>query len=294
MHADARYHPAGTNEAIISDAIGRGPDMQLGSKTDGWQLSRWRQFIGSYDVPALPEPLYTMHIAGQQHNRTWLNGGWSESVSMPGCATIVPAGQQTGWLIDGELDVVTLSVSSDQLSKAPAADQFRQMRFAFFDPLGAALTRQVLSELYAPPSSEREVYIGALVNALKAHILRGANSVSASEIPTSAFSAYRIHHVMNTILQNPEAQHSLEEMSAVAGLTPSHFCRVFRKATGLSPHQYVMKTRLDKAQQMLHQTDLSIAFIAESLGFTSQSHFTRAFRQFSGVAPSDFRKRDRI
>jgi AraC family transcriptional regulator len=70
-------------------------------------------------VPALPEPLYTMHIAGQQHNRTWLNGGWSESVSMPGCATIVPAGQQTGWLIDGELDVVTLSVSSDQLSKAP-------------------------------------------------------------------------------------------------------------------------------------------------------------------------------
>jgi AraC family transcriptional regulator len=99
---------------------------------------------------------------------------------------------------------------------------------------------------------------------------------------------------MNTILQNPEAQHSLEEMSAVAGLTPSHFCRVFRKATGLSPHQYVMKTRLDKAQQMLHQTDLSIAFIAESLGFTSQSHFTRAFRHFSGVAPSDFRKRVRI
>jgi AraC family transcriptional regulator len=99
---------------------------------------------------------------------------------------------------------------------------------------------------------------------------------------------------MNTILQNPEAQHSLEEMSAVAGLTPSHFCRVFRKATGLTPHQYVMKTSLDKAQQMLHQTDLSIAFIAESLGFTSQSHFTRAFRHFTGVAPSDFRKRTRI
>jgi AraC family transcriptional regulator len=57
------------------------------------------------------------------------------------------------------------------------------MRFAFFDPLGAALTRQVLSELYAPPSTEREVYIGALVNALKAHILRGANSVGRKSRP---------------------------------------------------------------------------------------------------------------
>ena len=287
------HNPAGTCEAIISDAIGRGPDMQLGSERDGWRLCRWRQFVGSYTVPALPEPLYTMHIAGQQHNRTWLNGGWSDVTSMPGCATIVPAGQQTGWLIDGELDVVTLSVSSDELMRAPAQDQFRQMRFAFSDPLGAALTRQVLSELYAPQSDEREVYIGALVNALKAHILRGANSVTAQEIPTTAFSAYRIHHVMNTILQRPEAAHSLEEMSAAAGLTPSHFCRVFRKATGLTPHQYVMKTRLDKAQQMLHQTDLSIAMIAESLGFASQSHFTRAFRQFAGTAPSDFRKTTR-
>jgi len=293
MAAHPRFNPAGTCEAIISDALGRGPDMQLGSQIDGWQLCRWRQFVGSYVVPALPEPLYTVHIAGQQHNRTWLNGGWSEHASMPGCATIVPAGQQTGWLIDGELDVVTLSVASDQLHKAPAADQFRTMRFAFSDPLGAALTRQVLSELYAPQSDEREVYVGALVNALKAHILRGANSMSASEVPTSAFSSYRIHHVMNGILRHPEGQHSLEEMADIAGLTPSHFCRVFRKATGLTPHQYVMKTRLDKAQQLLHQTDQSIAMVAEGLGFASQSHFTRAFRQFTGEAPSEFRKRAR-
>ncbi|PZU51043.1 MAG: AraC family transcriptional regulator [Sphingomonas sp.] len=286
-------NPAGTSEAIISDALGRGPDLQLGSKEEGWQLCRWRQFVGAYHLPALPEPVYTMHISGQRRNRTWMNGDWSETHSMPGCATIVPSGQPTGWLIDGELDVVTLSVSSDQLQNAPVADQFRRMRFAFSDPLGAALTRQVLSELYAPPSPEREVYIGAIVNALKMHILRGANSTGGQEIPTSAFSAHRIHHVMNDILQRPEAGHSLEELSAAAGLTPSHFCRVFRKATGLTPHQYVMKTRTEKARQMLHQTDMSMAFISESLGFSSQSHFTRAFRQFAGEAPSDFRKRTR-
>ena len=235
-----------------------------------------------------------MHIAGQQHNRTWLNGGWSDAVSRPGCATIVPAGMKTGWLIDGELDVVTLSVGSDQLEKSPAADQFRHLRFAFSDPLGAALTRQILAEIYAPPGADRQSFIGTLVNALKAHMLRGAHSVTAPEIPTSAFSAYRIHRVINAILQRPDASHSLEKLASIAGLAPTHFCRVFRKATGMTPHHYVIKTRLDKAQQMLHETDMSIAHIAEGLGFGSQSHFTRKFRRFVGEAPTEFRRRTRI
>lgn len=280
------------NEAVIIDALGRAPDVQLGSTADGWKLCRWRQFVGSYSMPGLPDPIFTVHIAGKPRVKTWDRDGWSEVSSIPGCATIIPSGQPTGWLVDGELDVVTLSVSSEMLQTASALEQFRRMRFAFADPLGVALTRQVLAELYAPPSPEREVYVGALVNALKAHILRGPKA-SSPDIPTSAFSAYRLHHIMNRILQNPEANHSLEELAAEAGITPSHFCRVFRKATGISPHQYVMKAKLDRAQQMLVQSDLAMATIADFLGFTSQSHFTRAFRQFAGQTPSDFRRRGR-
>ncbi|MET0545216.1 MAG: AraC family transcriptional regulator [Caulobacterales bacterium] len=282
-----------TSESIIIDALGRLPDIQLGSDNDGWRLCRWRQFVGTYSLPALPDPVFTVHIAGKPQVKTWDRDGWSEISSVPGCATIVPSGQETGWLVDGELDVVTLSVSSKILKTAPAADQFRRMRFAFADPLGVALTRQILAELYAPPSPERDVYVGAMVNALKAHILRGPSSATADNIPISAFSAYRLHHIMNAILQKPEGNHSLEEMSAQAGITPSHFCRVFRKATGISPHQYVMKTRLDRAQQMLTQSDLGLSTIADFLGFASQSHFTRAFRNYVGETPSDFRKRGR-
>jgi AraC family transcriptional regulator len=278
-------------EAIIADALGRAPDMQLGSESDGWRLSRWRQFVGSYTLPALPDPIFVVHIAGKPNVRTWERDGWSETTSIPGCATIVPSGQPTGWLVDGELDVVTLSVASADLQNAPALDQFKRMRFAFSDPLGVALTRQVLGELYAPRSPERDVYVGALVNALKAHMLRGPIAANAAEIPTTAFSSYRLHHVMNAVLQHPEAQHSLEEMAAQAGVTPSHFCRIFRKATGVSPHQYVMKARLDRAQQLLAQSDAPLSSIADALGFTSQSHFTRAFRQFTGETPSDFRRR---
>jgi AraC family transcriptional regulator len=267
--------------------------MELGSVAEGWNLSRWRQFVGAYTLPALPDPLFTVHIAGKPQVRVWDRDGWSEVSSIPGCATIVPSGQPTGWLVDGELDVVTLSVSSEILQSAPAADQFKRMRFAFADPLGVALTRQVLAELYAPPSPDREVYVGALVNALKAHILRGPATGHHDDIPTSAFSSYRLHTIMNSVLSKPEANHSLEEMAAQAGITPSHFCRVFRKATGVTPHQYVMKAKLDRAQQMLTQSELSLATIADFMGFTSQSHFTRAFRQYSGATPSDYRRRGR-
>ncbi|WP_313805484.1 AraC family transcriptional regulator [Sphingobium sp.] len=279
------------DEDIISDALGRAPDMQLGGEHGRWRLCRWRQFVGSYTLPALPDPMFVVHIAGKPNVRTWERDGWSEASSLPGCATIVPSGQPTGWLVDGELDVVTLSVASTDLQNAPALDQFKRMRFAFSDPLGVALTRQVLGELYAPQTPERDIYVSALVDALKAHMLRGPVNAGAADIPTSAFSSYRIHNIMNAILHRPEIDHSLEEMAAQAGVTPAHFCRIFKKATGVSPHQYVMRARLDRAQQMLEQSDTPMATIAEALGFTSQSHFTRAFRQFAGETPSDFRRR---
>lgn len=280
------------DEDIIADALGRAPDVALGEH-GRWRLCRWRQFVGTYTLPALPDPMFVVHIAGKPSVRTWERDGWSETTSLPGCATIVPSNQPTGWLVDGELDVVTLSVASADLQRAPALDQFKRLRFAFSDPLGVALTRQILGELYAPRSGERDVYVGALVDALKAHMLRGPVNASTTEIPTSAFSSYRIHHIMNAILERPEAEHTVDELAAQAGVTPTHFCRIFKKATGVSPHQYVMKARLNRAQHMLEQSEASMATIAESLGFTSQSHFTRAFRQFAGETPSDFRRRGR-
>ncbi|GGY91634.1 helix-turn-helix domain-containing protein [Novosphingobium colocasiae] len=282
---------APNDEDIISDALGRAPDIEMGAEHGRWRLCRWRQFVGSYTLPALPDPMFVVHIAGKPNVRTWMRDGWSETASLPGCATIVPAGQPTGWLVDGELDVVTLSVASEELQRAPIHDQFKRMRFAFSDPLGVALTRQVLGELYTPQTPARDVYVGALVDALKAHMLRGPASATAADIPTAAFSSHRIHTIMNAILDRPEDSHNLEALAERAGLTPTHFCRVFKRATGVSPHQYVMRARLDRARLMLEQSDTPMARIADALGFTSQSHFTRAFRQFAGETPSDFRKR---
>ena len=114
-----------------------------------------------------------MHVGGKPDARLWEADHWSDGRSIPGCATIVPAGCRTGWRIDGELDVVTGSVPLAEMSSRTALDHFRQMRFAFADPLGIALARHILSELYAAQTAERTSYIGALLDALKAHMVRG-------------------------------------------------------------------------------------------------------------------------
>ncbi len=277
-----------TNETIITRTLGRGPDRSV--NIGSWQFARWRQFIGSYELPALVDPVFVVHVGGKPDTRLWEADHWSNARSIPGCATIVPAGVSTGWRIDGELDVVTVSVPVDELARQSAVDQFRAMRFAFADPLGIALTRQILGELYAAPTQERVSYIGTLLDALKAHTLRGTETTADAAIPSADFSAYRIHQIMNDILARPEEDHSLDALSRRANLTPSHFCRVFKKATGTTPHQYVLKARLERAQQLLGGSDMSIAAIADQLGFTSQSHFTRAFRHYAGQTPSGWRQ----
>ncbi|HEX7852247.1 MAG TPA: AraC family transcriptional regulator [Sphingobium sp.] len=279
------------SEAIISDTLQRGPEMGVTSSDGNWRFSRWRNFVGSYTLPGLPDPMFVVHVGGKPNVRTWDRDGWSEVTSFPGAATIVPAAMSTRWLVDGELDVITFSINSQDIQANSVLEQFAQMRFAFSDPLGSALARQILSELYKPLSDGRDAYVAALIDALKAHMMRGPSGAGPADFPTSSFSSYRIHNVLNAINKNPEAEHSLDDLSAIAGITPSHFCRVFKRAVGLSPHQYLLKARLERAQQMLGQSDVSIAVIADMLGFTSQSHFNRAFRNHFGEAPTAHRRR---
>ena len=277
-------------EAIISDTLCDTPDIALGGPAEGWRLSRWRRIVGAYSLPPLPTPVFVMHIGGKPV-KTWDRDSWTENASMPGDATIVPAGMASRWKVDGELDTVTLSIAPHLMDAAADSTRFQQLRFAFTDALGSALTRQVLSELYAPESIERDGYVGSLMSALTSHVLRGADRPQTPVIPSSANSSFRLHTVMDQIKKAPEGDHSLEEMSAAAGLTPSHFCRVFRRATGTTPHQFVMRTKLDRARNLLGGSDLSMAQVADSLGFKSQSHFTRAFRQYFHETPSDYRRR---
>ena len=79
-------------------------------------------------------------------------------------------------------------------------------------------------------------------------------------------------------------------MAAIAHISPYHFARQFKTSTGLPPHQYVIARRVERAKQLLQAaTELSLAEVAHSAGFSDQSQFSRHFKRLVGVTPGQFR-----
>ena len=85
----------------------------------------------------------------------------------------------------------------------------------------------------------------------------------------------------------------IQELAASVGISVSHFSRSFFRSVGLTPHSYIMRRRLTRAQDLLARTDLALAEVALTTGFSDQSHFCRRFREFIGLPPRSFRMQHR-
>jgi transcriptional regulator of acetoin/glycerol metabolism/AraC-like DNA-binding protein len=85
----------------------------------------------------------------------------------------------------------------------------------------------------------------------------------------------------------------LSTLAAVAGLSMHHFAREFKQSAGVTPHHYLIQKRIERAQQKLAQTDLSLAEIAYAVGFSDQGHLARHFRGLLGTTPREFRRSQR-
>src|SRR5262249_55448460 len=97
----------------------------------------------------------------------------------------------------------------------------------------------------------------------------------------------KLRAVVAYIEEHLDAGLTLAQLAAAAHLSPYHFARQFKAATGVPPHQYVIARRVARAQQLLHpDRDLSLAEIAVRVGFADQSQFSHHFKRVVGVTPS--------
>lgn len=89
--------------------------------------------------------------------------------------------------------------------------------------------------------------------------------------------------------RNYKCQVVFSELAAIVQLSPNYFVQLFKQSTGVTPYQYVLNYRIKTAKHLLAQSNLSIAQIAQNIGFFDQSRLTKLFRQHVGVTPKQYR-----
>lgn len=102
-------------------------------------------------------------------------------------------------------------------------------------------------------------------------------------------SADRVAIVREFVAHNLERQLSIKRLARVAHWSPFHFARSFHEVAGETPHGFVKRLRLEKAEELLATTDLPLGQIARRVGFGSPSHFAAVFRAHAGIPPSQYR-----
>ena len=99
----------------------------------------------------------------------------------------------------------------------------------------------------------------------------------------------RLKRVTEFIALHLDQDLTLAQLGAVACMSPFHFARLFKRSTGLPPHRFVVRARIDQARALLAEQRLPIRRIAEVVGFRTVSHFTAVFHRVTGTTPRAYR-----
>src|SRR5271157_1157683 len=213
-----------------------------------------------------------------------------------GSISVVPAGSLVRWRWSGCFDWLHIFLEPGLVARV-AAEAFdldpARMIVPPFDGLDLPQLRAAMwavdAELTAGGAGGR-LAAESLANVLAVHLIR---HVLAPRRLTrgrdGALPRGRLRAVVEYIEEHLDASPTLEQLAAVARLSPYHFARQFKTATGLPPHQYVIARRVERAKQLLQGGgDFSLAQVAARAGFSDQSVFSHHFKRIVGVTPGQF------
>jgi AraC family transcriptional regulator len=153
-------------------------------------------------------------------------------------------------------------------------------------PLVRALRE--LAQEAADPDETFDLFVDGVARQSLAHLLRLTRD-AAPEPPAAGLPAGTLARLDAHVRRNLRDPVTVGRLAAVAGFSPRHFLRSFRRATGLTPMRWVLDLRLREAEHRLTGTSDPIGVIAADCGFSHPQHLSTAFRRARGISPSEYR-----
>ncbi|MGO4380992.1 helix-turn-helix domain-containing protein [Pseudoduganella sp. RAF53_2] len=205
---------------------------------------------------------------------------------------VIPAGICHSFHGTAQAALTTVMIAADFL--CTLAEQHRMNEFmlaghyATVDPflLYFARTLELRLQRHGPPD---RAYLEAAAVVLGQHLL--LNYSTTPDTPSCGLPRYKLRRALEYIEQHFHDDIGFQDIAGHVGISPFHFARLFKQATGESPHQRIMRCRIDAAKRMLLESDKPISDIAFEVGYKSQSYFTTRFALLAGMPPAAYRAR---
>src|SRR3989454_4920048 len=160
----------------------------------------------------------------------------------------------------------------------------------FADSRLAALVAAVDAERVAGFPNGR-LFLDSVEQAMAVALVNGhAVRHRPVQIYRGGLGSARLRRIKELVHAKIEDDLSLDEMAQSVGLSTAHFARMFRKSTGQTPHQFVLRQRLERAKAMLRAPDARVLDVAVACGFKTQQHFAQVFRDVCRVSPTEYRQ----
>jgi AraC family transcriptional regulator len=253
--------------------------------------------VGALETPQDSHHVLYFHVGHPVQLTCRLDGRErSGGVHYPGDFCVLPAGVKGQWTMEAPADSLVLRLSPLLVKETAQTLRLKSAQAAITpamrvrDPHLEYIGWMLRAEQEAGYPYGR-IFVDSLAAAIAARLLRryGRNT-TAPRASRHQLPKWRLRTVCDYIRGNLDRDLSLAELANIAGFSVSHFKPLFRQAMGLPVHRYVVECRVERARQLLLQSDRSMGDIALESGFTHQSHMTRCLRRVLGISSADVAK----
>ena len=227
----------------------------------------------------------------------WRTGGrWQQTAILPGACCLTPAGVclQKRWPAPTEDLIVRLSPAfvtrtAEEMRLSKPVELLEQ--HGIDDPQIRLIGLALQAELSDGSPSGR-LFADSLASALAARLLTSYSAIPPRQFTANGgLSPSELRRALDYIQDHLALNISLDSLANAVGTSPSRLTALFKQSTGWSPHQYVLRERVERAKRLLEEGSLSPGQVALRVGFYDQSHLNRHFKRFLGVTPKEYVRR---